>query len=435
MKFRLWIPLYALIVLLFFACSKDEDNADNQIQFHVTISDIEAYHATATITHNGTNRDRYRGFFVEGHVDDVQGEINKYIASAKAASELNYFFTQRKKVVRLNGLRPRKHFTYIVFGLDTQGQQYGEPGVAEFTTTGSQIIAKENPNWKVTYKGHTVYNDWDYSLINVNIGGEVEERFFLAVYEPSKPNAFSSVEDFIFQAIDDFTEEKNTEGDNDFWLDASQVRTESTNFYRYLQPGDYVAYAIGLNADGSPTGSFAKCDPFHVDQYPYTEMYASLVNDDWHFVDLDDKWYFVTFKPNIVNRSLTMSGWGNYDEFEINVKYDRNTNDLSISSARISNGNVTLHFSDGDETGIVYLYGAYYNAEEKLKWTSQSHVIAKGKLSSSGNYSFTPGYYVTLDSDGNKATKLGMSFVMYHGSSPYCGFARMMFPFVLAKSE
>jgi hypothetical protein len=130
-----------------------------------------------------------------------------------------------------------------------------------------------------------------------------------------------------------------------------------------------------------------------------------------------------------------MTGWGNHDEFDIVMNYDRNTHGLTISSQRITNDEVTVHFSDGDETGIVYLFGAYYNAEDKLKWTSQSHVIAKGKLSSSGNYSFTPGYYVTLDSDGNKATKLGMSFVMYHGSSPYCGFARMMFPFVLTKSE
>lgn len=435
MRCRSTMLFYAIICFFLLACSKDDDNAEERIQFHVAISNIEAYHATATITHNGTNRDRYRGFFVEGHVDDVQGEINKYIASAKAASELNYFFTQRKKVVRLNGLRPRKHFTYIVFGLDTQGQQYGEPGVAEFTTTGSQIIAKENPNWKVTYKGHTVYNDWDYSLINVNIGGEVEERFFLAVYEPSKPNAFSSVEDFIFQAIDDFTEEKNTEGDDDFWLDASQVRTESTNFYRYLQPGDYVAYAIGLNADGSPTGSFAKCDPFHVDQYPYTEGYANLINNDWHFEDVDDKWFFVTFKPNIINRSLSMTGWGNYDEFEISVKYDRTTDGLSISSGVITNGEVTIHFSDGDETGKVYLFGAYYNADDKLKWTNQSHVVAKGTLNADGVYDFSPGYYVTLDNNGTKATKYGMSFVMYQNASASFGFARMMFPFTLTKSE
>lgn len=431
MRSRLWIPLCTLIVLIFFACSKDEDNADSQIQFHVTISNIEAYHVTVTITHNGTNRDRYYGFIVEGHVNDVQEEINNYIILGRATS----YFTQRKRVLKVSGLRPQKSFTYIVFGLDSQGVQYGKPATVMFSTTGSQIIAAENTNWTVTHKGHTVYNDWDYSLINVHVEGEVAERYFLAVYEASKPSTFSSMEDFIFQATDDFTNQKNAENDDDFWLDASQVRTESTNFYRYLEPGDYEAYAIGLNADGSPTGHYAKCDAFHVDEYPYTEGYANLINNDWHFVDANDKWYYVNFRPNIVNRSLSMTGWGNYDELEISVKYDRTTDGLSISSGLITNDEVTIHFSDGDETGVVYLFGAYYNADDKLKWTNQNHVIAKGTLNSDGDYNFLPGYSVKLDNNGTRATKYGMSFVMYQNYSPSFGFARMMFPFTLKKDE
>ena len=304
--------------------------------------------------------------------------------------------------------------------------------MVEFTTTASNIIASQYTNWTVSYKGHKVYNDWDYSLINVHVDGEVSERFFLCTYEKSKTDTFNNMEDFIFYAVDEFAKLRNSDNDEDFWLDASQVRTESTNFYRYLDPGDYVAFAIGLNADGSPTGHYAKCEPFHVDLYPYTETYAKLINEDWYFEDMNGKIYFVTFKQKYVNRSLTMNGWGNYDEFEVLVNYDRNNGSLKISTQKITNSDVTIKFNNGDETGTIYLTGAYYNAEDKLKWTSKSHTITTGTQKSNGDYTFTTAYSITLD-DGTKATNLGMSFVMWQDGSYKAGFARMMFPFELKR--
>ena len=255
------------------------------------------------------------------------------------------------------------------------------------------------------------------------------------VYPVGEAESYSTMEDFIMHTLDDFTKKNSESTSNDFWLDDSQIRTGGTYSYRYLEPGDYEAYAIGLNADGTPTGHYAKSDPFHVDQYPYTESYANLTNGYWMFEDQDGKQFVVGFEKHIVNRSLTMWGWGNRDNLEIIVTYNRNTNGLSISSQRITDGDVTIRFSDGDETGIVYLFGAYYNAQDKLRWTNQSHTITKGTLGSNGDYTFDAGYNVTIDNAGTKATKLGMGFVMYQNNSPAFGFARMMFPFTLTKIE
>ncbi len=431
MKFRSLLTFFSFVSLAFIACNKDDNLDSGPIVFHVDVGNVEAYSATATITHNGTNRDTYYGFAVEGKVDNPLEEINQMLNSSKAREVLETPLNQRKRVLKVSGLSPKRTFTYIVFGRQ-DGKLYGEPAVAEFTTTGSSVIATVNPNWTVKDKGHTVYSDNDYTLINVKVEGEVQERFFLAVYDATLPSTFTTIEDFIFSAIDEFSKLQNSDNDDDFWLDASKIRTESTNFYRHLSPGDYVAYAIGLNADGTPTGHYAKSEPFHVDKYPYVDTYADLLGDDWYFEDADEKMYFVTLKEKVQNRSFVMTGWGNYKQFDIVVNYNRNTGALSISYQRITDGDITLNFSSGDQTGTVYLVGAYYNAEDKLRGTSQSHTITKGTLNENGEYTFETGFSMTLD-DGSKATKLGMMFVIRQNGSNKTGFARMMFPFELKK--
>ncbi|MBO4906586.1 MAG: hypothetical protein J5486_06075 [Bacteroidaceae bacterium] len=424
-----------LSIIMLASCSNDTDDANNaMVVFQVAVTDIEPYKATVTITHNGTNRDTYYGFYVRGKVSDVEGEIRKMLASDQRATVLASSFNQRKRVLQISGLLPRNEFTYIVFGLDNDGNLYGTPASVTFTTIASPLVATETSNWTVTDKGHVVYNDYDYTQINVHLEGDVEERYFLHVCEASLPSTYSNVEDFIFYAVDEFSKSENSGGDEDFWLDASVVRTKSTNFYRYLQPGDYVAYAIGLNEDGTPTGSYAKSEVFHVDKYPYVATYAELLNNDWYFVDSNDKWYFVSFKEKHINYTLTMTGWGNYDDFDVTVYFDRNTGKLTFRYQLVTANEVTIDFSSGSKTGKVYLVGAYYDLADKLKCTRQSHDIAWGRLQEDGSYNFEAGFYVTL-TDDYRATELGMTFLMRKGSSDLVSFARMMFPFTLKKLE
>lgn len=423
-----------LCALLFSACSDNEDDNTVLLKFSVTINAIEAYTATATITHNGSNRDTYYAFCVEGGTTDARQEVSKLLASNRKETVLAAGMKQRKHVTTLTGLSAHTAYSCIVFGLDANGQLRGEPATTQFTTADPPFTATENPNWTVTYKGHTVYNDWDYSLVNVRLNGDAEERFILAVCQSTEPDDFNTIEDFIAHEVYDFTKEKNENESNDFWFDDSSVRTGSTNFYRYLEPGDYVAYALGVNADGTPTGSYAKCEPFHVDKYPYTEDYANLTTGDWVFVDQNDRWYFLTFRERIVNRSFYMAGWGNHDEFEAVVNYDRTTGKLSIPYQRITNEQTTVHFSDGDETGYIYLVGAYYNDENKLRWTAQNHTICNGYKESDGSYTFTSGFYVNLD-DGTRAEEMGMTFVVHRTITDRVGFARMTFPITLKKLE
>ena len=264
LKIPLKLLFLSIILITFIGCNSNEEV--ESIFFHASVSDIKAYSATVTVTHNATNRDSYYGFAVEGSASDIKAEISKYLSSTNKKELAESVRHQRKSVFQIKGLSPETIFTYIVFGMNDNGDLYGEPSSVVFKTAQSDIIATENPNWKIKYMGHTVYNNNDYSLITVSLLGDVEERFFLATYSADFTNSFKHTENLIDYAIREFIKKNETE--EEYWLETSEVRTGGTRFYRYLQEGDYVSYAIGINADGSATGHYVKTDKYHVDKYP-----------------------------------------------------------------------------------------------------------------------------------------------------------------------
>ena len=427
MKIRHVIYLFSILLLT--GCSEDDETG---IIFHVSVSDIKPYSATVTITHNGTNRDVYYGFVTEGYANDIESEISRFQATASNQDFLQAAHSQRKCVFKITGLAQNHTYTFIVYGTDEYGNLHGKSAAFNFTTDKSDFTASINSNWKIEHKGHTVYNNYDYSLISVSLLGDVEERYFLATYKTSVHDSFSCTEDFIAYATNQFINQKQEDINGNYWIEDSQVRKEGTYFYRYLEEGDYVSYAIGINADGSPTGHYVKT-AYHVDKYPAVEGYSNLLGD-WVIIDENDKWYFVTFTERIVNLSLTMRGWGNYMDYPIAVAFYRTDASLNISSQIIAES-AEFKFSDGSEyKGRLSIRGAYYNEESKLKWTSQSLTLAKASLNDDGSYTLSTGYYVTL-TDGNRTTNTGMTFYVESEDGTNAGFARMMFPLVMKKMD
>ena len=418
-----------LMPLFVFGCS--DESSDEDVVFKLSISEITANSATVMVMHNATNRDAYYGFAVEGVVSDVQSEINYFLSHTDSNKLIEAVHYQRKSVFQVRGLKPEKTFTYIIFGMNEDGLIYGKPASVEFKTEKSNMVATENPNWVIKYKGHVVYNDNDYSLISVSLNGEVEERFFLATYSLEFASSFDRVENLITYAANEFIEEKTKV--SDYWLETSQVRTEGTYFYRYLQEGDYVSYAIGLNADGLPTGHYVTTGTYHVDKYPVCAEYANLLNE-WVIMDENGKRYFVKFSERVVNKSLIMEGWGNYDEYPIVVTFNRSDASLKISSQIVAD-HTSLSFNDGSVyQGRLSLRGAYFDENSKLKWTTQNLTLASAKVAEDGTYSLTSGYYVTLG-NGTRTYETGLSFYLENDDGNNIGVARMMFPLVMKKME
>jgi len=425
MKRLRWIGLLIACAVLA-GCAKDDEC---KVAFHAEISDIGAFSAVATVTHNATNRDPYYGIVVEGSVPDVSAAIAQYISEQREFLEVNKHY-QRKNVFKITRLSPEKIYTFIVFGMKDDMQVYGEPDVVVFSTTRSNLEAMEFSNWHIQYKGHVVYDKTDYSLITVYVDEDTIERYFLASLPLREAQKYETTEDLIVQATYDFLDKQKKQSEEDYFLEASEVRTGGTNFYRYLSPGNYVFYAIGINPDGSPTGHYAKSPECAVEKYPYEQTYADLLGD-W-VISGNGKDYYVTFSERTLNKTLYMTGWGNYPDYTIVLTYNREDGGLEIKSQLVAK-DVTIKFS-GEESplsGTLYLMGAYYNSEGKLKNTEESLTLAKAKLESDGTYTFKSGFYVTM-SDGKANYNTGMMYYL-KGEEKNVLFARLMFPFVMEK--
>lgn len=424
--------LYSLVSALFIGCThKEEVVIHEDIVFHVQVSDVKDFSAMVTITHNATNRDFYYCFAVEGLVEDVQDEIDRFISSTPSSKLEDYKHSQRKCYFQYNRLFPEKTHTLIVFGMNDDMKLYGQPCSTSFTTTKSNLIAIENPNWHIEYKGYALYKEKDWSLITVDVLGDVEERFFLATFTQIEAETFRTTEELIGKAALNIISEIENDMDGDYWLEDSGVRTKGTNFYRWLSEGNYVFYAIGINADGTPTGHYVKTDICHVEKYPADEKYANLL-DRWRISYSDGKTNHIWFEEYIVNKSLLMYGWGGVDEDAIYVSYNRANGTLSID-VQVINNDTIIRFTNGkSKEGKLILTGGYYDQESKLKSTSTITKLATVKPNESGEYVFEPAYHVSY-SDGTESNDVGMLYKITDKEGSSTLFSMHMFPFTMKK--
>lgn len=416
-----FLLLTCIMSFLFTGCIKEE--SINNIAFNIEVIEIQSYSATIIVSHNATNDDGYYGFAVKGEVSDINREIEKYVNSLDNETLQDKTFYQRKKKIAIVGLLPNSTYTYIVFGLNGQSY-YGKPSAIVIHTNNYDLEAKVNPNWSIEYQGHTIYEDTDYSKFIVRVSEEIKERYFMAIFPIEKVQDNESIESIINIA---FSEMQN-KNDSEIWFENNQIHTASTIFYRHLQEGDYIAYAIGINETYTPSGSYIKSDIFHVDKYPYVAEYENMLGK-WLLKDNNNKGYTITFSEAIINKYLIMSGWGNFSDpaIPILVSFDRNDGSITIANQLIFEKH-KMTFSDGTTLeGKLYYRGTYVNEDSKHKLVNNNPI--KGTLNTDGSYTVN-GFVV----NGEDGTKYNGGMALYlKGTENTVWYASMMFPLTIYK--
>lgn len=427
---RIEYCLFILISICALTCCSKEEIAP-ELRFSVSVSQIEDFSATVIVTHTGTNRDVYYAIAVKGDVEDISEEIVKHHNNIVNQTASDTPFDQKKRVVKLQGFSPDTDYTCIVYGVDDSGNIKGVPAKASFRTTPCSIVFEETDKWVITYMGQDKYNGRTYSKINIGVQGDVEERFFVRVFNKEEIDNHTDAQSIVLQAYYDFIEEWNEIGDENFWIDDNLVATGSINYYKYLYRGTYQVYVIGVNANGSLTGHYAYSDEFEFDKYELESEYAYLIGD-WEVTDAVGNFVFFSLNEKWANSTLTMSGWG-FNDCPLTMNYDPSGTYFLSIPGQSANGSAWGE----EDIFIMTLRPWYLNEEDKFRIYSSSIVttLARSKKKNADDsFTFTRAFNIKLD-NGEYANTNGIILTFYNadGSLHYYNSSKIQLPFTMKK--
>ena len=429
-KMKTYQTLYMICGLLLTglatSCKNDDDNG--LVVFQVAVKSVDGDQVTLVVTHNGSNRDNYCGFALQGEVADVQQAISEYLASNSSPS----LKEQKKKVIKLSGLAPHTTYTYIVFGLTNEHDLYGVTASITFATGDARWRAQVNDNWTVTYHGATLYSNNYYSHISVDVAEGSDEAYFVTDYMRDDVDSYDTEEAFISFAVDDHNRHWQAASKDDFWKEDFELYTASSQHYAHLLPTvEYVTYAIGLTSDGRPTGHYAKSEPYKVDAYPMLPayqllFYKSIVNSKWVLENEETgQQQECTLKEYTRNQSFGMCWdaltYNSLNRFE--VLFSPTDQSLTINQCETDHGGVER--IDGNiVSGDIHIMG-WQKTEHGDTVLSQSPVITRGELQGESwlfKSAFTTG-------------SSGMAYVIFKKDGTYIihPHACISFPFIMRK--
>lgn len=419
------LSLIFVTLLFLTGCSADEPNLVTK--FSISVKDVADFSAEVLITHDGTNRDNYYVFTVKGENINITDEIRKHHDSIQSSSSATPY-DQKKRIVKLSGLAPESDYTCIIYGIDESGDPTGISASTLFKTTDTKIIFEENPNWVVCYCGQGFYKGATYSQVSVYVEGNVEERYFIRIYDKATVDGYPDLRDFIIYVYNDFVNERNELGDEYFWMEDNFVRTESTDYYEYLHKGTYQAFAIGVDYMGNITGHYAVSDVFEFDKYELDPDYEYLLGD-WVISDEVGGEIYVTFSEKWANSTFTLSGWGNND-----CPFEMIYNLFSIEYALELNFQNVLGKTWGDDSEKPFSLEGWYSVNDNLKLMSYTSNLAYARKNEDGSYTFRPRFSKTLSS-GEKAENLGVvvTYTDSDGFKTYYNSSKLQFPFTMRK--
>ncbi|MCQ2297561.1 MAG: hypothetical protein MJZ51_02950 [Bacteroidales bacterium] len=424
--------LFLLLSICMLVCCS-EDKIASDLRFSVSISRVESFSVAVTVTHTGTNRDIYHAFVVEGDVDDIYSEIAKHYVNNGNQITSDVSYDQKKRVVKLHGLFPDTDYTFIVYGVDDSGNIKGTPAKVSFRTTSSAIVFEKTDKWIISYQGQDKYNGKTYSKITIRVQGDVEERYFVRVFNKQEVDTYTDTRSLILRAYGDFYNDRNETENEDFWIEDTFVGVGSMNYYKYLTKGIYQIYVIGVDAMGCLTGNYACSEEFEFDKYELEPEYEYLLGN-WKITDGVGKSIFITLSEKWANCMLTMSGWGNND-CPLTMHYDPSGAYLLSIPGQSAVGSAG---SEGTSTTMT-MRPWYLNKDGEFRIYISSIVMtlacSKGK-NENGSFIFSRGFNIILD-NGEYASTNGIILTFYDEERDlnYFKSSKIQLPFTMRKIE
>ena len=371
-KFFKFAAIVAATAALFSCQEKPEPTPDQEqpgktelnenIKFTIKCTDLTENTAKFKVTHDGATTDTWHYFTTtESNISDaIEAEVAALTESGKSLQK------STSKNLTVRGLEPQTEYTFVVFGVTIDGVVYGEPATAKFTTTRDPNVMEQTSDWEITYERGTYE-------------GEVAEIFSIDCAEG---------DGYYFTTIDKNTLEANelTVVDYVNYVINTEIPAYLDYGYKWADlyvPGpynlasprmisdDYVALAIGFDAEGEATGRFSAQD-FTVVEETATAEYNQWLGD-WDVTDTyqyeDEETgeivtatatYTVTLHHYDNNFMYAMTGWETNGDISNNIVdyVGEYAVPVYYNNGKLSFEEVTLDYVDFGEVG-TYSFGFY----------------------------------------------------------------------------
>ena len=315
---------------------------NENIKFSLELTEVTEATAKFKVKHDGAKADTWHYFAT------TESDITAAIEAEVEALAGKSVQSSTNKNVTVRGLEAETAYTFVVFGISTEGVVYGQPATLAFETTAAPIEGFQvNPAWYVEYvgeyeEGGKVYEDVVY------VESSDENTYFTTAW----PKAY--FEEYGIEAIAQTEIEGWLEAFAEYnitWNDILMSGTTLSQVAIYPELGnEWYILAIGADNKGNLTGYYAMSELVTFVEEEMTEGYAAWLGD-WTFTGSNGLTQNVTFSKGTANKTFKVTGYEG-QSLEIVVNWSEEN-----QCWQIDNQNLGTYNFNGGKQGDIWFAG------------------------------------------------------------------------------
>ena len=327
---------------------------NENIKFTLELTDVTENSVKVKVKHDGVKADTWH------YLATTESDITAAIEAEVAALAGKSVQSSTSKTVTVRGLEAETAYTFVVFGISTEGVVYGQPATLPFETTAAPIEGLQvNPAWYVEYvgeyeEGGQVYEDVVY------VESTDQNTYFTTAWPKAYFDEYGI--EAIAQAeiegwLETFAEYNMT------WSDIIMSGSTLSQVAIYPELGnEWYILAIGVDTKGKLTGYYAMSDLVTFVEEEMTEGYAAWLGN-WTFTGANGLTQDVTFSKGTANKTFKVTGYEGQN-LEIVVLWDEDNQCWQINNQNLG----TYNFNGGKQGDIWFVgedaAGALFLTEE-----------------------------------------------------------------------
>lgn len=329
--------LFAAAAALF--CCTTPDNGEggktptdptlNQdLEFTLEVSETDASSAKIRVEHNGERSDTWYYFVTtESNIDKaILDEVEKVMEDGDITLQKS-----TGKNVTVKDLEAKTTYTFVVFGLSSEGEVYGTPADIEFTTKADITDLTESDEWTIAYDGRDEAGDEVFTV-------QCDEN---SIYLFDIIDAYYVCDDegnpvYLKEYILGMAEmlqyylDNGATAENLFEAGLLQKGPVALSTAR-MASGYYFGFAIGYDADAAPTGTYS-VELFEIKPEESSAEYLQWIGT-YTATGANGISYTLQIEEYDPNYMYAIVGWETGADLEADKNNDGNPDGLDFNTA------------------------------------------------------------------------------------------------------